>query len=207
MSLEIISQLYAVPQKARAEKYTRFNNEKRVKCEPGVKRTQTEKITTTKWEPEIAKNKANKIGRKRDRDYKYGKWNDGRTDSYCEDMKNEKAREATHTRLRISALERRGIYQRKTLESNLLFPIFNLRNRDGWPTWAWEAYYEMKDLDEEVRCDASTRLLVKPGSIVGFRDAKWQESGLWPSADTNEYILIGNELREDFDAEDDWTPR
>ena len=200
MSLEIISQLYAVPQKARAEKYRRFNNEKRVKRTPGEKRTQTEKITTTKWEPEIAKNKANKIGRKRDRDYKYGKWNDGRTDSCCEDKKNDKAREATRERLRIAALERRGIYQRKNLDdiNDLLFPVFHLRDKVNWPTWAWESYYEMKDLDEEVRCDAYTRLIVKPGKIVGFKDVpefKWEQGmsaeewtkGFWERA------LAGNE--------------
>ena len=180
MSLEIISQLYAVPQKARAEKYKRFKHEKCVKRAPGEKRTQTEKITTTKWEPEIAKKRASKIGRKRDRDYKYGKWNDGKTDSSCEDKKNDKAREATRERLRVAALERRGIYQRKNLDdySNLLFPVFNLKNKDSWPTSAWESYYEMKDLEEEVRCDAFTRVLVNPGKIVGFRDLpefKWEQ--------------------------------
>jgi len=168
MSLEIISQLYAVPQKARAEKYTRFKNETRERT-PGVKRTQTQKITTTKWDPEIAKNKAKKIGRKRDRDYKYGKWNDSRTDSCCEDKANDKTREVTREKLRVAALERRGIFQRISDYENLLFPVFNLKNKDTWPTWAWESYYEMKDLDE-VRCEPDTQLLVKPGTIVGFRE-------------------------------------
>ena len=170
MSLELISEIYVAPEMTKSIKYKRFNHEKRVKRTPGEKRTQTQKITTTKWEPEIAKNKANKIGRKRDRDYKYGKWNDGRTDSCSEDKNNDKMRETTRERLRVAALERRGIYQRKNLDDyeNLLFPIFNLKDKDTWPTWAWESYYEMKDLDEEVRCDAYTRLIVKPGMIVGF---------------------------------------
>ena len=174
MSLEIISQLYAAPEKTRSEKYRRFNYEKRVKREPGVKRTQTEIWVKTKWEPEIANNKKNKIGRKRDRDYKYGKWNDGQTDSYHEDKKNDKAREATRERLRVAALERRGIYQRKNLDdlSDLLFPVFYLNNKDSWPTWAWESYYEMLDMREEVRCDAGTKLIVKPGSIVGFKEVE-----------------------------------
>jgi hypothetical protein len=178
MSLEIISQLYAVPQKARAEKYRRFQNEKGVKREPGVKRTQAEIWVTTKWEPEIAKNKTNKIGRKREREYKYGNWNEGQTDSCCEDNMNEKARETTRERLRIAALERRGIYQRKNLDDykNLLFPVFHLNNKDSWPTWAWESYYEMKDFRQEVRCVSGTRLVVKPGAIVGFRDLEWEES-------------------------------
>ena len=170
MSLELISEIYVAPEMTKSIKYKRFNHEKRVKRTPGEKRTQTQKITTTKWEPEIAKNKANKIGRKRDRDYKYGKWNDGRTDSCSEDKKNDQANKAMRERLRVAALERRGIYQRKNLDDyeNLLFPIFNLKDKDTWPTWAWESYYEMKDLDEEVRCDAYTRLIVKPGMIVGF---------------------------------------
>jgi len=195
MSLEIISQLYAVPQKARAEKYTRFNNEKRVKRTPGVKRTQTQKITTTKWEPEIAKNKANQIGRKRERDYKYGKWNDGITDSCCEDKKNDKAREATREKLRVAALERRGIYQRTNLDdySNLIFPVFHLNDKYNWPARAWESYYEMKDKQEEVRC-AGTRLLVKPGQIVGFKEVDWAK------ADENEHVLTGNGLIE-YDLE------
>jgi len=200
MSLEMIAQLYAVPQKARAKKYTRFNNEKRVKRTPGVKRTQTEEITTTKWKPEIAKNKANKIGRKRDRDYKYGKWDYGRTDSSCEDKKNDKAREATRERLRVAALERRGIYQRTSDYSNLLFPVFELKNKDSWPTWAWESYYEMKDLEEEVRCDAFTRLLVKPGQIVGFKDLPDFDWVDWAKADANEHVLTGNGLIE-YDLE------
>jgi hypothetical protein len=173
MSLEMISQLYVTPEMTKSEKYKRFNHEKRVKRTPGVKRIQTEEYTKTKWEPEIAKNKANKIGRKRDRDYKYGKWNDGRTDSRSEDIKNEKAREATREKLRVAALEQRGIYQRKNLDdySNLIFPVFHLNDKSSWPTWAWESYYEMKDL-EEVRCDAMT-LLVKPGKIVGFKEAEY----------------------------------
>ena len=210
MSLEFISQLYAVPQKARAEKYRRFQNEKRVKCEPGVKRTQTEIWVTTKWEPEIAKNKANKIGRKRDRDYKYGKWNEGQTDSFCEDKKNEKEREATCEKLRIAGLERRGIYQRKDLDDykNLIFPVFSLNDKESWPTWAWESYYEMLDKREEVRCEGGTRMVVKPGAIVGFKDLqfKWEQGmsaeewtkEFWARADANEHVLAGNELVEEF---------
>jgi len=180
MSLEIISEIYVAPEKTNSAKYKRFNIEKRVKRTPGVKRLQTQKITTTKWEPEIAKKKANKLGCKRDRDYKYGKWNDGRTDSCCEDKANDKEHKAMRERLRIAALERRGIYQRKNLDdySNLLFPVFELKNKNSWPTWAWESYYEMKDLEEEVRCDAFTRVLVNPGKIVGFRDLpefKWEQ--------------------------------
>ena len=167
------------PEKTNGEKYKRFNNEKRVKRTPGEKRTQTQKITTTKWEPEIAKKKANKIGRKRDRDYKYGKWNDGKTDSCSEDKKNDKMREATREKLRVDALERRGIFQRKNLDDyeNLVFPIFNLKDKDTWPTWAWESYYEMIDKGEEVRREG-TRLLVKPGKIVGFKELpefKWEQ--------------------------------
>ena len=179
MSLELISEIYVAPEKTNGEKYKRFNNEKRVKRTPGEKRTQTQKITTTKWEPEIAKNKANKIGRKRDRDYKYSKWNDGRTDSCSEDKKNDKMREATREKLRVDALERRGIFQRKNLDDyeNLVFPIFNLKDKDTWPTWAWESYYEMIDKGEEVRREG-TRLLVKPGKIVGFKELpefKWEQ--------------------------------
>jgi len=177
MSLELISEIYVAPVKS--EKYKRFNHEKRVKRTPGEKRTQTQKITTTKWEPEIAKKKANKIGRKRDRDYKYGKWNDGKTDSCSEDKHNVKMREATREKLRVDALERRGIFQRKNLDDyeNLVFPIFNLKDKDTWPTWAWESYYEMIDKGEEVRREG-TRLLVKPGKIVGFKELpefKWEQ--------------------------------
>lgn len=173
MYLETISQLYVTPEMAKSEKYKRFHHEKRVKRTPGVKRIQTEKYTKTKWEPEIAKNKANKIERKRDRYYKYGKWDYGRTDTRIEDTKNEKAREATREKLRVAALERQGIYQRKNLDdySNLIFPVFHLNDKDNWPTWAWEAYYEMKDT-EEVKRDAMS-LLVKPGKIVGFKEAEY----------------------------------
>jgi hypothetical protein len=199
MSLEIISQLYVTPEMTKSEKYKRFNYEKRVKRTPGVKRIQTEKYTKTKWEPEIAKNKASKIERKRDRDYKYGKWNDGRTDSRIEDNKNEKAREATCERLRVAALEQRGIYQRKNLDdyTNLIFPVFHLNDKSSWPTWAWEAYYEMKDT-EEVKCDAMS-LLVKPGKIVGFKDCNIVSEII--EIDGSQFVLKNNEQVYGMDGE------
>jgi hypothetical protein len=126
-----------------------------------------------------------------------------------EDDINENINDMQREKLRVASLERRGIYQRKNLDdySNLLFPIFYLKNKDTWPTTAWESYYEMKDLKEEVMCDAGTRLLVKPGSIVGFRDHvpfKWEQdmsaeewtTEFWRRADENEHVLTGNRLRE-----------
>jgi hypothetical protein len=173
MSLEMNSKLYAT----KSEKYTRFNNEKRVKRTPGEKRTQTEKITTTKWKPEIAKNKANKIGRKRDRDYKYGKWDYGRTDSCSEDKSNDKANKAMRERLRVAALERRGVYQRSAFAdiSDLLFPVLDLKNKDSWAPWAWESYYEMKDLKQGFKWEPE------------MSAAEWTKE-MWRRADANEYL-------------------
>jgi len=179
MSIDLTSEIYVAP----VEKYRRFKNEKRVKRTPGEKRTQTEKITTTKWEPEIARNKANKIGRKRDRDYKYGKWNDGRTDTCCEDKKNDKVRDATRERLRVAALERRGIYQRSAFSdiSDVIFPVYSLANKDSWPTWAWESYYEMKDLKRGFKWEPE------------MSADEWTKE-MWRRADANEYALTGNRL-------------
>lgn len=183
MSLELISEIYVAPEMTKSIKYRRFNNEKRVKRTPGEKRTQTQKITTTKWEPEIAKNKANKVARKRDRDYKYGKWNDYRTDSCSEDKSNDKAREATRERLRVAALERRGIYQRSAFSdiADVMFPLYSLANKDSWPTWAWESYYEMKDLKRGFKWEPE------------MSAAEWTKE-MWRRADANEYALTGNGL-------------
>ena len=132
MSLELIAQNYSISEKAsREKKYTRFQNEKRVKRVPGVKRIQTEKWTTTKWEPEIANKKMNEIGRKRAREDKYCKWDDNRTTSCCEDKKNEMANLAMRERLRAAALEQRlSDY---------------LKERMSWPAAARESYYEQAD--------------------------------------------------------------
>jgi hypothetical protein len=216
MSLELISQLYVAPEKTKVEKYRRFKNES-TKRQPGVKRTQAQRIITTKWEPEIAKKRTTKIGRRRAREDKYGNWNENRTTCRLEDDINENNNDMQREKLRVASLERRGIYQRTPSSvfadmSDLMFPVYNLANKDTWPTSAWESYYEMKDMEEEIRCDAETRLLIKPGTIVGFREPvpfKWEQgmsaeewtTEFWRRVDENEHVLTGNGLREDDEFE------
>jgi len=73
-------------------KYRRYQDEA-VDREKGVRRIQTPKIITTKWDPEIANKKTNKIGHKRNRDEKYGDWNENFTDANYEDRINRELRE------------------------------------------------------------------------------------------------------------------
>ena len=155
---------------AKSEKYRRYKNE--AAREPGQKRLQTQKIITTKWEPEIAQKKTNNISRKRARDDKYGKWNDDRGDSCCEDKVNETANAAMRERLRVAALERRGIFQRTTIDSDTLFPVFYLNDKMSWPTWAWASYYELKETE---------------GIPTPYHEFR-AEQDMWARADANERI-------------------
>ena len=161
-------------------KYRRYQDEKRVKREPGVKRFQTPRIITTKWEPEIANNKANKIGRKRERDNKYGKWDDARTDCVYEDKNNAEIRKRSKPEKFTSPLKREKLRADGWNDFGVLFPLCA----------AWET--------ETARAIQAISGVIRSQRIHNTE----------PTADDSyEYILIGNELREDFDAEDDWVPR
>jgi hypothetical protein len=199
MSLIFISQLcdqisVKLPEQNRAKKYQRFQNEKRVDREKGMKRIQTPRIITTKWDPEIANKKTNKIGRKRERDYKYGNWDWNRTDSCCEDKKNKAINEATRERLsEDTAKFRRGFHLLPLVKySDIRVPHDELEQATKWPMWS--AY----DNSEERAIRALTCKSLVP-DLGTLRDERIYN-------DDYEYILIGNELREDFDAEDEWSP-
>ena len=166
MSLELISALYEVPNKTKTTKYRRFKNEKRVKRVPGVKRIQTEKWTTTKWEPEIANKKMHEIGRKRAREDKYCKWDDNRTTSCCEDKKNEMANLAMRERLRAAALERR-----LSDYTNLLFPVYHLKDRMSWPAAARESYYEQKEVADAEKFEMQCKSYEDPTEYKAIWDA------------------------------------
>jgi len=157
----------SVPVKER--KYKRFASEKRAKRTPGVKRIQSEKHVTTKWDVEIANKRNKKVCRQRDRADKYGNWCENKTDSCCEDKKNDIANQKMHERLRVAALERRGIFQRKTISeyAGLLFPVFHLKDKHNWPTWAWESYYEQKEMSDAEKFDS-----MKGKTYHEFRDDK-----------------------------------
>jgi len=118
-----------VPEKG--HKYKRYATEKRVKRTPGVKRLQSEKYVTTKWDVELANKKKEKVGRRWDRANKYGNWCENRTDSFYEDLVNGNERDQSKERLRAAALERRGV-QRKAEYT------------------AWESYEELGDAKFEA---------------------------------------------------------
>ena len=227
MSLNFNSQLcdqisVKLPEQNRAKKYQRFQNEKRVDREKGMKRIQTPRIITTKWDPEIANKKTNKIGRKRERDYKYGNWDWNRTDSCCEDKANKAINEATRERLsEDTAKFRRGFHLLPLAKySDIRVPLNELEQATKWPWGAYDSSEEraiqvlrapMRGLTIQrvpgvnyiiyalaLKCDTLTYQI--PGRACGTL----REERIYN--DDYEYILIGNELREDFDAEDDWSP-
>ena len=177
-------------------KYRRYQNEKRVKREPGVKRLQTPLCVTTKWEPEIANNKANKIGRKRDRDNKYGKWDDARTDCMYEDRVNAEIRERKPEKF-TSPLKRKELRADGWNDYNReLFPRYTAPYTSSCAVW--DSYGEIQEAEETARAIRAISGVIRSQRIHNTE----------PTADDSyEYILIGNELREDFDAEDDWVPR
>jgi len=146
-----------VPVSEKTHKYKRYAHEKRAKRTPGVKRVQTPHIMVTKWDVEIANKRNKKMERARDRKDKYGDWSENQTDTEWEDHINGKERvrveKLLHSCAEQKRLEREQQCIRRALAdyAALLFPSYNLSNRDGWPTWAWECYHEQKDLEEEQR--------------------------------------------------------
>ena len=181
-----------VPVPEKKQKYTRFQHEKRAKRTPGVKRVQSPHIMVTKWDVELAKKRIAKIERLRAREDKYGSWKENRTTCCLEDDINENNNDIQREKLRVAALERRGIYQRSAFSelSDLLFPVYSLANKDSWPIWAWESYNEMKEIEEEVRRDPSQFEWEEEISAN-----EWTKE-MWRRADANEHALTGNGLRE-----------
>ena len=106
---------------------------------------------------ELANKKKEKVGRQRDRANKYGNWCENRTDSFYEDLVNGNERDQRKERLRVAALERRGVFQRKVIceYADLLFPVFSLKDTRNWPAWTWESYYEQKELDDAAKFEAT----------------------------------------------------
>lgn len=145
-----------VPVKEKTHKYKRFQHEKRAKRTPGTKRVESPHIMVTKWDVEKTNTRNKKVGRKRERDEKYGDWGENRTDAAWEDKKNETMNKQVRERLRVAALERRGVFQRKAIceYADLLFPIFYLKDKSNWPTWAWESYYEQKEMGDAEKFEA-----------------------------------------------------
>jgi hypothetical protein len=90
MSITLATNFREIPSTKR--KYRRYQNEKRIEREKGMKRIQTPRIITTKWDPEIANKKTHKIGRSRSREDKYGCWNYNETDCKYEDNVNAEIR-------------------------------------------------------------------------------------------------------------------
>ena len=127
----------SVPTKV--HKYKRYAHEKRAMRTP-AKKMQTPEIMVTKWDTEIANNKGKKIGRNRDREIKYGVWDEHRTDTVWEDDVNAKGREQSSLRAAENAiLERRKQAIRRSLAelAELCFPRFSLTDRGGWSCDAW----------------------------------------------------------------------
>jgi len=132
----------------KAHKYKRFAHEKRMPA-TGVKRIQTPHVMVTKWDVEIAKTRNKKIGRKRDRDEKYGEWSENQTDTTWEDAKNKLQHELTKER--VMAL-RKDIQMRLAEYKEQLFPTNPQPNTwydRGIPASAWEAYFEYLEAIEE----------------------------------------------------------
>jgi hypothetical protein len=144
-----------VPVPEKKQKYKRYQHEKRAK-HPGTKRVQTPHIMVTKWDVEIANKKNKKVSRRRERADKYGNWSENRTDSFYEDKKNDITNQKMRERVRVAALERRGVFQRKAISeyADLLFPVFHMKDKRNWPTWAWESYYEQKGMADAEKFEA-----------------------------------------------------
>jgi len=143
-----------VPEKS--HKYKRFSYEKRAK-RTSDKKMQTEEVTVTKWDTEIAKNKNKKIGRNRDRMIKYGEWDDQRTDTAMEDNVNIKEREQLALRVdkyreKRTAERRKQAIRRSLAEfAELIFPKFSLTDRSGWTFDAWQSYHEYLEYSSTAR--------------------------------------------------------
>lgn len=154
-----------VPEKT--QKYKRFAHEKRVNRTPGVRKVQTPHIITTKWDVEISNKRNKKIGRSRDRDDKYGNWNENQTDTLWEDAKNAMRHDVTMERVHELRKQARRLQWRVQLDqyNELLFPVYSLTNRDGWPCSAWEAYgefleHEAKAVDEMLAYEAAWQAIL-----------------------------------------------
>ena len=186
-------------------KYRLYQNEKRVVREKGVRRVQTPKIITTKWDPEIAKNKTKKIGRARARDDKYGDWNE--TDCSYEDKVSN-----------IHETQKCAI-----VESGWTSPLDQKELKaEGWTDrdesysgWSCDMYDQMK-ADEEtaraIKAISGWHTYDVGAETISYceevdqetidRDVKELRAFRDEGCDDGEYIFIANELREDFD--EDW---
>jgi hypothetical protein len=157
-----------VPVPEKKQKYKRYQHEKRAK-HPGAKRVQTPHIMVTKWDVENANTRNKKVGRNRDRAYKYGNWNDNRTDTVIEDDVNRKQHSNTEQRRRAVAKENAA---RASLSeyAALLFPVYSLEDTTGWPVWAWNSYQAHEEIElaemAAVRAKAWHDLLNSPEQIA-----------------------------------------
>ena len=175
----------------KTHKYKRFAHEKRMPA-MGVKRIQTPHVMVTKWDVEISNTRNKKIGRKRDRDDKYGEWSENQTDTTWEDAKNKLQRELTKGRVtELRNKTRKDSIQMRLAEyKGQLFPRNPQPNTwydRGIPASAWEAYFEYLEEIEEPEPAEYDYMVLPPAND-----------------DTYEYVLQRNadcEYEESIDEE------